>query len=119
MRCRLATRHVQLKSSHREAATAAITVNVKLAEQESGCVIWVLFDQDTLELGPFLWFGGKPRDRLTDLGTKIAKHTRANSQGHKSERPGLRVLPRRSFTKLDSISGVIESLFGTLEAIQR
>lgn len=114
LHCNGVSRHVQLKSSHREAATAKVTVNLKLAEKTSGCVIWILFDQETLELGPFLWLGGKPGEAVPDLGTKIAKHTKANSRGSKTERPGLRVVSRSSFTKLDSVAAVIEALFGAV-----
>src|SRR2546422_3216376 len=53
-------RQVQFKSSHRGAKTSEVAINLKLAGKPSGCVIWVLFDQDTLQLGPFLWFGGAP-----------------------------------------------------------
>ena len=114
LHCNGVSRYVQLKSSHREAATARVTVNLKLAEKTSGCVIWILFDQETLELGPFLWFGGKPGERVADLGTKIAKHTKANSRGEKNERPGFRVVSRGSFTKFDSVAAVIEALFGAV-----
>jgi hypothetical protein len=115
LHCNGVSRHVQLKSSHRKAATAKVTVNLKLAEQLSGCVVWIMFDQETLELGPFLWFGGKPGDRIADLGTKVARHTKANSRGSKTARPGLRVIPRASFTKLESMAAVIDRLFGTLQ----
>ena len=60
LECNRVLRHVQFKSSHRGAKTSEVSVNLKLAGKPSGCVIWVLFDQDTLELGPFLWFGGAP-----------------------------------------------------------
>jgi len=57
-------RHVQLKSSHRLAKTANQKVHVALESKPSGCVIWVRFDAQTLELGPFLWFGGRPRHQF-------------------------------------------------------
>jgi len=51
-------RHIQLKSSHRNAKTARQNVNISLAEKPSGCVVWVVFDEDTLKLVEFRWFGG-------------------------------------------------------------
>ncbi len=114
LHCSGVTRHVQLKSSHRNAATAKVTVNLKLAEKASGCVIWILFDRETLALGPFLWFGGSPGEPLGDLGTKIARHTKANSGGRKLERPGHRVVERRRFVALNSMAELIEALFGSL-----
>lgn len=110
--CNGVTRHVQLKSSHRTAATAYVNASVGLRERPSGCILWILFERETLELGPFLWFGGKPGEAIPDLGTKAARHTKANMRGEKAERPGLRQLPRRRFNSLNSISDVIDALFG-------
>src|SRR5260221_14609834 len=62
-------RHVQLKASHSHAATHHVNVSFSLARRPSGCVIWSIFEEDTLELGPFLWFGGKPGVRLPVLRT--------------------------------------------------
>jgi hypothetical protein len=50
------TRHVQLKSSAHAAKTARQKIHVDLADKPSDCVIWVQFDPDTLEMGPFLFF---------------------------------------------------------------
>ena len=113
LECNNVLRHVQFKSSHRGAKTSDVAVNLKLASKPSGCVIWVLFDQDTLELGPFRWFGGAPGAPLPPVGDKVARHTKANSSGFKTERPNLRVVARRRFVTLASMEEVIEALFGT------
>jgi len=112
LHCNGVMRHVQLKSSHRGASTAKITASLKLKDKPSGCVIWILFDQETLELGPYLWFGSEPGSALPDLGDKVAKHSKANSQGEKLARPGLREMARRSFTELQSMDEVVGRLFG-------
>src|SRR5947209_5452782 len=65
--CKSVIRHIQLKSSHQEASTARQKVNLRLAEKPSGCVIWVVFDETTLALGPYLWFGGQPGQPLPDI----------------------------------------------------
>ncbi|HEY2528196.1 MAG TPA: hypothetical protein VGJ20_09660, partial [Xanthobacteraceae bacterium] len=67
-----------------------MTASIKLAEKPSGCMLWILFDQDTLQLGPLLWFGGRRGEKLRDLGGLIAKHAKANSRGEKTEKPGHR-----------------------------
>ena len=41
--CDGVVRHIQLKSSHRDAATWYPKINVNLARRPSGCVIWVFF----------------------------------------------------------------------------
>src|SRR5438309_1705853 len=46
--CNRVQRYVQLKSSHREASTAKVTVSLKLKDKPSGCVVWILFDEKTL-----------------------------------------------------------------------
>jgi hypothetical protein len=107
-------RHVQLKASHRAAKTREVPINVNLAGKPSGCVIWIRFDPATLELGPYLWFGGSPREPLPSLGTRVGRHTKANAEGVKTLRPAIRMLPRSSFTELASISDIAVALFGQL-----
>ena len=61
-------RHIQLKSSHSTARTGYVNVHINLSAKPSGCVIWILFDPETLELGPFRWLGSEPGVGLGDLG---------------------------------------------------
>ena len=111
------TRHVQMKSSHHRSGTARVNVSLRLMEKPSGCVVWTRFHRDTLELGPFLWFGGAPGQRLPDIsGFEVAKHTKGNAEGVKTERPNLRVVPRKLFDRVDSIQELVERLFGPLLA---
>lgn len=105
-------RHVQLKSSYRTAKTARVGININLARKPSGCVIWVWFDPDTMELGPYLWFGGEPGEPLPPLGDRVAKHTKGDRTGHKAERPNMRVVNKGRFSKLSTIDELVEALFG-------
>ena len=106
-------RHIQLKSSAYGAKSSRQNVNLALGNRPSGCVLWVIFDPSTLALGPFLWFGGKPGKPLPDIsGFPVAKHTKGNAEGKKAERKNIRVINKGRFTKVESISGVIEKLFG-------
>jgi hypothetical protein len=109
-------RHVQLKATYRGSKVSRFTVNAALAQERwSGCVVVLLFEPLSLELGPFLWLGGPPDRPLPDLSCyPIAKHTKGNAQGIKLERPGLRTVPRRAFQPVDSISELVDRLFGTL-----
>lgn len=111
------TRHIQLKASHSRGKRDEVTINRHLASKPSGCVIWMLFDEKTLKLERFLWFGAKPGDRLPDLGNKIGRHTKADQQGFKAERPNTRVVSRSRFRRLDTIEEVAESLFGSLKGV--
>lgn len=110
-------RHVQLKSSHHDSATAHATVSLSLAKKPSGCVVWLRFDARTLALGPYWWFGGAPKERLPDISTfRTAKHTKGNAQGIKLERPNLRVVPRGKFEVLASVEELVFRLFGPIHA---
>lgn len=109
-------RHVQLKASHSAASTAEVKVSVFLAEKPSGCVVWTLFDETDMTLGPFLWFGDAPGKRLPDIsGFKVAKHTKGTATGVKLPRPNLRVVPKRAFDKLTSVEELVFRLFGPLK----
>lgn len=105
-------RHVQLKSSYRTAATRDVGININLAGKPSGCVIWIMFDPESMELGPFLWFGGAPGAPLPPLGDRIGRHTKGNKEGVKAERPNIRELRRSQFQILPTMQAVIGALFG-------
>jgi hypothetical protein len=105
-------RHVQLKSSARGARTKQQTVQLGLGLRPSGCVLWVMFEPSTIELGPYLWFGNKARQPLPDISNfKRAKHARGDAKGVKRERPNVRVIERWRFDQLTSIRDVANRLF--------
>ncbi|MCH4813071.1 hypothetical protein [Vreelandella neptunia] len=106
-------RHIQIKASYVGSKTASQKVHARLSEKPSGCVTWIYFNEDTLELGPFLFFGSLPGEKLPSLdGLKVAKHTKGNQSGFKAERPNIRVLPKSWFKNFSSIDEVYEALFG-------
>ena len=106
-------RHIQFKGAFRGSMAASQNVQLTLAEKPSGCVVWVFFDQESLALGPFLYFGGKPGKKLLDLDSfKTAKHTKANAQGVKVEKANHRIVNKGKFTTIDSIEGLWHHLFG-------
>ncbi len=108
-------RHVQLKATFKGSTIKTFKVNLGLAGKPSGCIVCVLFDQGTLNLGPFYWFGGEPGQKLPDLSEfKVAKHTKGNAQGVKTERPNLRVLPLSAFQRVPDIPSLATLLFGSL-----
>ncbi|MCV6612528.1 MAG: hypothetical protein OIF55_17335 [Amphritea sp.] len=105
-------RHVQLKTAHRNAKTAKQKVHLALNKKPSGCVIWIYFNEETLELGPFLFFGADPKQPLPCIeGMRVAKHTKANAQGIKNERPEIREIPKGQFLKLATAEDLYAKLF--------
>lgn len=104
-------RHIQLKTSKLGAKASGQKVNVRLATKPSGCIVWIVFDENTLELCSFYFFGAEAGRPLTGLeNAKVAKHTKANVDGLKAERPNIRILNKGQFTRYDSI----EDLYPTL-----
>ena len=72
---------------------------------------------DTIQLGPFYWFGGAAGEPLPSLvGLKKAKHTKADATGHKGERLNSYILNRSACEQLNSLDEVIERLFGAAVA---
>lgn len=110
-------RHIQLKAMIKGGKRREVGVNARLAAKPSGCVVWMVYDPRTLELGPFLWFGGNARLPLPPLGQKVGRHSRGNAEGSKLERPGQRRVPRGRFTSLSSIGELGEALFGGRDII--
>src|SRR5690606_26678810 len=47
-------RHIQMKASVEGSKTATHNVHLKLASKPSGCVVWIYFNPDTMQLGPYL-----------------------------------------------------------------
>lgn len=111
--CRDVLRYIQLKSSHHRGKSSQQTINVKIARKAGGCVVWVVFDAQTLALGPFRWLGSEPGGPPIVLGDKIGKHTKANSLGIKAERPNMRVVSKRAFIELRTMDDLVERLFGS------
>lgn len=105
-------RHIQFKASHKDASTRRVDINLNLAGKSSGCVIWIWFDPGTMALGPFRWFGAEPGEPLPPLGDRIAKHSKGNAEGIKTQRSNSRTLNKGQFTVLADMEGVIRALFG-------
>ena len=105
-------RHIQFKSSLVTSSTAEQSISRKLAEKQSGCVVWVVVRAD-LSFSHFLWFGGSPGAPLPSIAEfKVTRQSRANAQGFKAERPDHRRIPKRSFTRLETLDEILAALFG-------
>ena len=105
-------RHIQLKTSKLGAKKSGQNVNVRLANKPSGCIVWIEFDEHTLGLCSFYFFGSEAGKPLTGLeNAKIAKHTKANADGIKAERPNIRTINKGQFIHYDSIEALYDVLF--------
>ncbi|MEX3686444.1 hypothetical protein AB3X91_07520 [Paraburkholderia sp. BR14263] len=116
MCCGELMRHVQFKASLVDGSRGDVSINQRLAQARSGCVIWLTVTDD-LEIKEYRWFGAEPGCRLPDLTNYgLARHTRANAQGVKAERPNQRVLAKGAFEILGKLDEVLERLFGIKRA---
>lgn len=71
------------------------------------------FDPETLELGPFRWFGAEPMNPLPPLDAfPVARHTKGNAEGIKTEGPNIRTVPWSAFEELGTVAELIQRLFG-------
>jgi hypothetical protein len=105
-------RHIQFKASHRTAKTADINVHINLERKPSACVIWIQFDLESMELGPYLWFGAAAGEPIEALGDLIARHSKGNRDGFKAARPNLRVIKKARFEVLNTVEELTRRLFG-------
>lgn len=48
-------RHIQLKAAHLNAKAAKQKVHTALSSKRSGCVVWVYFDDKTLDVSVLWW----------------------------------------------------------------
>lgn len=114
--CNGIVRHVQLKTSKVGGKTARQKINVALAEKPSGCVVWIIREEDqatcrmTLSYRFFGNNAGSPLPCLADYPP--AKHTKGNKDGLKAERPAIRVVPIRDFAKINTTTDLVTRLFG-------
>jgi hypothetical protein len=107
-------RHVQFKTVSVDGKAARVSINMRLAEKPSGCVIWIVVNPD-LSFDSYLWFGGLPGQPLPDIsGFKVTKHTKGNAEGIKLERPNHRIIPRGSFERITKLDVLLERMFGEL-----
>ena len=110
-------RHVQLKTSGTAGKTAVQKVHTALAAKPSGCVVWIIRDEDPesrrMRLS-YRFFGSAPGEPLPSLeGFKVAKHTKGNSKGEKKERSAIRVIPKSRFRAIGTTEELVRILFGS------
>lgn len=114
--CNGITRHIQLKSSRAGPQTRRPSISLELSNKPSGCVVWLTVDVGVTgrkAVIDYRFFGSDPGKPLPDMSRfVITKHTRANAQGVKRERPGHRRVPIRCFERVSNIQELTNKLFG-------
>jgi len=104
------TRFIQVKSSVVRGPTRVQKVHVNLLSKPDGCVVWIIVNE-RLDVDSYLVRIPPVGQSLGCDGLKVAKHTKANAEGVKAERPNIRVMPISAFTPKQSIDDVFSDLF--------
>ncbi len=106
-------RHVQLKTSAIGAKTASQKVNVALATKPSGCVVWIVRQEENYRMRlSYLFFGADAGNPLTlHDKLKVGKHTKGNKDGVKAERQSIRVVRKARFDRIETTTELVTRLF--------
>lgn len=108
-------RHIQLKSMTCAGKARSVLVSTRLRAKPSGCIVWMNYDPETLTITGLRWFGSSPGERLPHPGDRVARHSRANTDGVKGYRKDLRILPSGRFGNVSDIAALADRLFGPPE----
>ncbi len=107
--CGSISRHVQLKTTYSGSTIRSVNVNSALSSKPSGCVICITIDNIDMKMVSFRWFGSEPGNPLPDIKCyPNSKHAKANAQGIKLERPGIRKVPFSAFSVLHLDASEVE-----------
>jgi hypothetical protein len=102
-------RHVQFKTGRNK--PGKVSVSRALAEKPSGCVIWIKVN-DSLDLGPFYFFGGAPGSPLTTLSAfPSPRRATHNKDGVRPIRQNHCEIPATQFRMVTEIDDVMALLF--------
>ena len=108
-------RHIQLKTSIKGGSTRTQKLNLALTQKVGGCIIWIEREEcpDSQQFKfEYLFYGSKANEQFViDHDLKVAKSTKANAEGFKSERKNIRVVPKSKFTKVSDMRHLMHLLF--------
>lgn len=110
-------RHIQFIFTANGDETLDAKVDYRLSTKASGCIIWVEYDPDTLNITTYGWYGtyqglGLPR-------IWVPERSSHNSDSIKPLTDNRRLLQKSKFTPVRSIHQLIGHLFGRSEAEER
>jgi hypothetical protein len=108
---RRVVRHIQFKTGTSK-RPGDVSVALALGGKPSGCVIWIRVT-DSLDMGPYFWFGGLPGSLLPTLdGYEIPLRATHNREGERPPRPNHRLVPGKAFEEIKTLEDVLVRLLG-------
>jgi hypothetical protein len=75
-------------------------------------VICIVFDPQSMRIGPFLWLGTPPNQPTPRFGDRIGRHSKGDQQGRKAPRLNIRVVKKSVFIELNSMEGLANACSG-------
>lgn len=108
-------RHVQIKARRRGGSTSQWNLASNLQNLPSACAVlidWAVNDIGRVNLS-YRYFGGVAGEPIPPLGDAVPRHTRANAQGKKGFRPGLRKVNVGRFERVQDVAELADRLFGS------
>lgn len=116
LECNGTLRHIRLKTSSAEAQTARQTINAALAKKPSGCVVWILRDEDRYNRRmsfTYRFFGAKPGRRMQSMRAfPKGKNAKGGATRLKNGHSNSRVIAKGKFKKVRNMGHLLELLFG-------
>lgn len=107
-------RHIQLKATNKGGRAQSISAHVALASAQGGCIVWMSYDKETLDISHYHFFGAAAGEAMGDISTRKAAMTqRRDINGQRKERLHHRIIPRSHFVGPLSIDGLRDTLFST------
>ena len=104
-------RHIQLKAMRSGGKRARVDINLALAEKPSGCVVWIVVNDATLQLEQFLWLGSPAGEKLQIPAGAVGRHTKRDLTGLRGKRARMRTVNKGDFDKLPCMTDVVQRLF--------
>lgn len=104
-------RHIQLKTKVKGGKNAKITCHTDLTLKASGCIIWTTYDPDTYSAVEYACFGGRPGEKLPDIGSVVAKRSTHKGNGDRPLRQQHRNVGYGKFEKITDIADLVDWLF--------
>src|ERR1700691_4887710 len=94
-------------------------IGTPLADKPGGYVVCISVKSETLELGPFYWFGGAPGEQLPGFSqSPYARRATPNAAGDKPIRKNHRAVPLSHFEKVQTMANLIARLFPGPDSIK-
>ena len=105
-------RHIQLKATHTGGRAQSISAHVALASAQGGCIVWMFYNAETLDIEHYRFFGLLAGETMADISHLPAALThRRDIKGLRKARSHHRVIPRSQFSAPMTIEELHAALF--------